>query len=727
MQLSLDVADFLYNSNKKYMFIDAPVGTGKTLGILIPALMNAKDTKKQIVYATATRNLQNQIMIGNNSEINILSKVNLINSFQSVLAMGKNNYFCQSVFEENKKKFSPEEIKAINEFIKNNKYGTKDELESYGINLSDNRWKLLSLSKSKSCGLITCPGHEYRKRFLSNQLITVTNQSQLINSINNGMSGNNPIINNNPGIIIVDEAHDFESNFLNCIETEFNIQNFSQLIRSYPEIKNKYYVFQTKLQEKIRASRSKKGQIKFDDDIKKSIKELRKCLFDIDTKLQKKIRNSQRPNPLLMNSLLEETEKVFAAIINDDRYTSWYSIENKTICITTNDFVDSYHKFIKQLSIKNKVIFMSGTLATKNNYEDNKREIVQEWTLKENKYVYKKYSNELDLTKQVYFYTPKDLSETKRNNVHISEVNNYSDKLINLLKDSGVLILCTSYESMDSIAEYVKNKFHNRRILIQGERSTVKLSEEFKKCTDSILIGSGSFFSGFSVPGKALRGLLIDKLPYPVPDDPLMRLKSKGITKKQIKELYLQTMLKKLEQGLGRLIRKKDDYGVAMIIDPRVISNKDINDWLLEKGYKIHQSLNDYDPTSIKLNIDNLKSNVYNQNKINIPVIFSEKKTNQIELKPQNKIYSLEEVQKWTKKYMSELRKKNKLNIRGNYRDKRACFQTLVNVYSTSNELDLKNASFYEEFPYDNEKQRENFKRISCNISGTVVITSIKR
>ena len=61
VQMSLDIADFLFNSNKRVMFVEAPVGTGKTLGVLIPSYLYAQLNGKKITYATATKNLQRQI------------------------------------------------------------------------------------------------------------------------------------------------------------------------------------------------------------------------------------------------------------------------------------------------------------------------------------------------------------------------------------------------------------------------------------------------------------------------------------------------------------------------------------------------------------------------------------------------------------------------------------------------------------------------------------------
>ncbi|EOJ55310.1 hypothetical protein AAH972_12750 [Enterococcus faecalis] len=100
VQLALDVGNFLYNSEKKFLFIDAPVGTGKSMGVLIPTLMYSKNNFKSVLYATATISLQNQIM---DEEVPKLKKLNLVDN--AILAMGKNNYTCRWNLRKIKKNF----------------------------------------------------------------------------------------------------------------------------------------------------------------------------------------------------------------------------------------------------------------------------------------------------------------------------------------------------------------------------------------------------------------------------------------------------------------------------------------------------------------------------------------------------------------------------------------------------------------------------------------------
>ncbi|EGO5243433.1 ATP-dependent DNA helicase, partial [Enterococcus faecalis] len=83
VQMALDVADFLFNSKKQIMFLEAPVGTGKSLGVLIPSLLYTKENKNSILYATSTINLQHQIY---DVDSIMLEKLKLLKTSNKILA-----------------------------------------------------------------------------------------------------------------------------------------------------------------------------------------------------------------------------------------------------------------------------------------------------------------------------------------------------------------------------------------------------------------------------------------------------------------------------------------------------------------------------------------------------------------------------------------------------------------------------------------------------------------
>jgi ATP-dependent DNA helicase DinG len=118
----------------------------------------------------------------------------------------------------------------------------------------------------------------------------------------------------------------------------------------------------------------------------------------------------------------------------------------------------------------------------------------------------------------------------------------------------------------------LKNKID---ILRQGDASRMSLLDKFKANKGSILFGTDSFWEGVDVPGDALRLVIIVKLPFKVPDDPIVSAKG-DLLKKEGKNPFMDYLLPeaaiKFKQGFGRLMRRKTDRGCIVCLDRRLIS-----------------------------------------------------------------------------------------------------------------------------------------------------------
>ena len=140
--------------------------------------------------------------------------------------------------------------------------------------------------------------------------------------------------------------------------------------------------------------------------------------------------------------------------------------------------------------------------------------------------------------------------------------------------DGRAFILCTSYRLLDQTAQFLQKVMPARiRILRQGEMARGKLLSEFRKDTHSVLVGTTSFWQGVDVPGESLSCVVIMKLPFAVPDEPMVQARVETI-KERGQDAFVGYQVPQavmmFRQGFGRLIRTATDRGVVAILDPRV-------------------------------------------------------------------------------------------------------------------------------------------------------------
>ena len=137
------------------------------------------------------------------------------------------------------------------------------------------------------------------------------------------------------------------------------------------------------------------------------------------------------------------------------------------------------------------------------------------------------------------------------------------------------LVLFTSYESLKSAHRTVcaSMKGFPGRIMKQGDDDNSKLLEAFRKEKESVLFATDSFWQGVDIPGESLSQVIIVKLPFTVPNDPVFVARAEAITKRggsSFMELSVPEAVIKFRQGIGRLIRRSDDKGVVVVLDRRI-------------------------------------------------------------------------------------------------------------------------------------------------------------
>jgi ATP-dependent DNA helicase DinG len=142
----------------------------------------------------------------------------------------------------------------------------------------------------------------------------------------------------------------------------------------------------------------------------------------------------------------------------------------------------------------------------------------------------------------------------------------------------GAFVLFTSHRALAQGAALVRARWNGampQRLFVQGEAPRERLLQEFREDGNGVLLGTASFWEGVDVKGEALRLVVIEKLPFASPDDPLVRARIEHLNAtgaNAFRDYQLPEAALALKQGAGRLIRSEDDYGAVVICDPRMLA-----------------------------------------------------------------------------------------------------------------------------------------------------------
>jgi ATP-dependent DNA helicase DinG len=180
-----------------------------------------------------------------------------------------------------------------------------------------------------------------------------------------------------------------------------------------------------------------------------------------------------------------------------------------------------------------------------------------------------------DHERQSLLYLPADLPEPS-SSAYVPAVIEAAVPLIEAAR-GGAFLLFTSHRALSQGAALLRAHFGGEppyRLFVQGEAPRERLLQEFRADGNAVLLGTASFWEGVDVKGEALRLVVIEKLPFAPPDDPMVRARIEHLTASganAFREYQLPEAALALKQGVGRLIRSEDDYGVVAICDPRML------------------------------------------------------------------------------------------------------------------------------------------------------------
>ncbi len=645
--------------NNKIALIDAPTGIGKTFAYLYPVIervVNERDDKTyesfKAIVATSTINLQEQIF---DKDIPLLRQL-FDDDFSVKLLKGRRNYLCiRKAHDFIKESSETNLVSTLINWMNNTMSGEYQELEN---KFPLFHWRQIE-SQSSTCLNRACPHN--KNCYFFNARIEAENADILIVNhhlfITDVAKKEYPFIEKADAVII-DEAHNFIPTIESILTTvaskteiKYQIKNLSDILKNKKFIKFfenesdeytddidnlKHYanVFEAETERFFTALEelfTEKGQINLNSDkidpqliykfyifLEEYIEEvdlLRLPLSQFDLKLEEftddiseKREQFFKPHKLAYSTVVdfvEELKTILKEQILDKKDSfltaKWIDIRENNIVFNALDLSDSNNLSKEIIPVEKPFLLTSATLALNNNFNNVKIPL----GLSNDELLEAFLDSPFDLKNQMTI-SVSDLYYTYQDKTYYDNLNN---SLLQILTKGHALVLFASYYDMNLIYKKFKKEFSKKHkdieVYIQGrEYSRTELIDIFKTEKNSILFGTRSFWEGIDVKGGKLTTVVITKLPFKSINDPVLYSKDK-LLKQQGKnpffELMLPDMILTLKQGIGRLIRSKDDVGNVYILDKRFKSSGYSNLIKKEFGkYTIRDYISAKTPATVK-------------------------------------------------------------------------------------------------------------------------------
>ena len=585
-QLEMALAIEAAIKGNKQLVAEAGTGTGKTFAYLIPALLSGG----KVIVSTGTKTLQDQLYTRDLPAVRDALKVPVT----VAMLKGRANYVCHFHLERaaNEGRFVSREdagyVHIIRNFMENSSTGDKAELTEVPENATI--WPSVTSTRDNCMGqecnyYKDCFVMEARKRALAADVVVVNHHLFFADVMlrDEGVAELLPSANT----VIFDEAHQLPEVAGLFFGEDVSTSQLLELARDaeaeYITTAKDCPALQeaaNKLEKSVRDFRlvfayegsrmpvQKALALKNFDTSYAEMQEKLKALTDV-------LETQAARDPALENCW----QRGAALIVQLQR---WLGAENANLVRWVEVFTQSVQLhatplsvaegFGKQLNAQPRAwIFTSATLAVKSDFSH----YVNQMGLTNADTGY--WSSPFDYDKQALFYAPPNMPDPNSPGYSASVA---AAALPVIQASQGrAFVLCTSLRAMREIHALLKEAFEQNGIeyplLMQGESSRTELLERFRKRGNAVLVGSQSFWEGVDVRGEALSCVIIDKLPFAPPDDPVLsaridKLNAEG--KNAFMEYQLPYAVITLKQGAGRLIRDEADSGVLMICDPRLIS-----------------------------------------------------------------------------------------------------------------------------------------------------------
>ena len=570
-----------------HLLVQAGTGTGKSIGYLVPAMSWSVDTGDRVIISTATLALQRQIV--RQDAPRVARAVTAISGKTPRVALlkGWNNYVClrkaaggypeedalmSRAAGEYGATATGEEVTRLREWSMSTDTGDRDDLVP---GVSERAWRQVSLSKPECIGN-KCPLRDSCFPLLARASaedadIVVTNHSML------GIESARTPVLPEAGAFIVDEAHDLVDRVTSQLTSSISAPEVAGLARLLRREK----ILATGLEsageaigtalDKLDDGRITTMPDALSDALLTLLGELQQANADVADLPGKNEADAAAKS--VARGRVQGLAEVVERLLSDAR------MSGKLVTWVQRDFDDRPSLHVAPLDVSNSLadelfegkpaVLTSATLALGGSFEHVASDVGFTYP-SQGPWDGVDVGSPFDHAKQGILYVADKLPTPGRDGYGEEQL----QEIVELIQASGggALGLFTSRRGAERAAEYVRERVETP-VLVQGEDQLPTLVGEFAGNDEASLFGTISLWQGVDVPGRTCRLVIIDRIPFPRPDEPLSQARTQAVGAAggngfmQVAASHAALLM---AQGAGRLVRRHDDRGVVAVLDPRL-------------------------------------------------------------------------------------------------------------------------------------------------------------